>query len=157
MTPCQFRNVLSLIGVICVCATASFAQAPYPSQNVATACAPTAASAGAGLHVEVQDEYGPYRSGETVIVSDTKGLPLVTLQCDGPWANFRLEPGRYRVFAFIGEQVSPEMAVDVPASGTTITLKLEPPPTPPAEPEVTADDRIILPPPPSEAAENASP
>ena len=154
MTSFESKNFLPLLNTACLCATTAFAQTPLPSQNVVTTCADTSASPGSALHVEVQDEYGPYRSGETVMVSDTKGLPLVTLYCDGPWANFNLAPGTYRVFAFIGDQVSTEMAIDVPVTGTSVTLKLEPPPVQPAEPEVTADDRIILPPPPTEAAEN---
>ena len=157
MASCKVKIALPLLGAICLFANASFAQAPKSSQDVVTACAETAMPAGSALHVEVQDEYGLYRAGETVMVSDPKGLPLVTLHCEGPWANFRLAPGNYRVFAFIGDQVSPEMAVDVTPAGTSVTLKLEPPPVQPAEPEVTLDDRIILPPPPNEAAENLDP
>jgi len=121
---------------------------------VATACAPTAAGTGSGLHVEVQDEYGPYGAGETVMVFDTSGRPVVTLNCEGPWANFQLAPGTYRVMAFIGDQLSPEVAVDVPPSGVSVTLKLQPPPMPPSEREVAEDGTIRLPPPPSETAEN---
>jgi len=158
MTSLKIKTVPPLLlGAACLCATAAFAQAPLPSQNVLTACAETGTSPGSALHVEVQDEYGLYRSGETVMVSDTKGLPLVAVYCEGPWANFSLAPGNYRVFAFIADQVSPETPIEVPATGTSITLKLAPPPPQPAEPEVTADDRIILPPPPTEAAENVNP
>jgi hypothetical protein len=66
-------------------------------------------------------------------------------------------PGRYRVMAFLHEQISNEEMVDVPPNGTSVTLKLLPPPMPPLEPEVADDGTIRLPPPPSEAAENLSP
>jgi len=148
------KTVLPFIGAICLFATVSWAQAPYPSQNVVTACARTAGGTGPGLHVEVQDEYGPYSAGETVIVSDTSGRAIVTLNCDGPWVNFQLAPGSYRVMAFIGNQLSSEVAVDVPISGASVMLKLQPPPVPPLEPEVAEDGTIRLPPPPSETAEN---
>ncbi len=135
----------------------AFAQAsaarepPVPPQDVVSACAPTAERPDLALHVEVQDEFGPYRAGETVMVSAMDGLPLVTLHCEGPWANFRLAPGTYRVMAFIGDQISNEVTVNVPPSGTQLALKLEPPPMPPAAPELGDDGRVTLPPPPSES------
>jgi len=62
------------------------------------------------------------------------GFPLAAIDCDGPWANFRLEPGKYRVMAFLGPERSPDIEVDIPASGTAITLMLEPSPGPDAQP-----------------------
>jgi hypothetical protein len=136
-------------------AQASAAREPLvPPQDVVNACAPTAERPDLALHVEVQDQFGPYRAGETVMVSAMDGLPLVTLNCEGPWANFRLAPGTYRVMAFIGDQHSDEVTVNVPPGGTQVALKLEPPPMPPAAPELADDGTVTLPAPPLERDEN---
>jgi hypothetical protein len=144
----------TLLGTLAFAQASAAREPPVPPQDLVSACAPTAAASDLALHVEVQDQFGPYRAGETVMVSAIDGLPLVTLNCEGPWANFRLAPGTYRVMAFIGDQHSNEVTVNVPPGGTQVALKLEPPPMPPAAPELADDGRVTLPVPPPERDEN---
>lgn len=83
------------------------------------------ADPGVPLDVQVSDRYGPYRGDQVVMVSDMSGLPIATLACDGPAVQFRLQPGSYRVVAFVGNAVrSPEMLVSVPDTGTSINLTM---------------------------------
>jgi hypothetical protein len=100
-----------------------------PQDNMA-ACTPQGQRQGAGapLRVEVRDQFGPYRSDQVVTVSAMNGLPLVTLACSGPVDAFRLAPGSYRVQAFVGDVRSPEVALNVPPSGTRVVLNLQPAP-----------------------------
>ncbi|HYM02025.1 MAG TPA: hypothetical protein VET85_03700 [Stellaceae bacterium] len=152
-------RTLELAGLVTFAATAAFAQpTAVPPQNNVTACLPMGAPSGSGLQVEVQDEFGPYRAGETVMVSDANGLPLASITCEGPWANFRLAPGTYRVFAFIGDTQSNELAVNVLPSGSQVTLKLQPPATEvPVPPALSEDSTRLPPPPPDLAADLAAP
>ena len=83
---------------------------------------------GAVLHVEVMDEFGPYRAANTVTVTDMSGHPLVTLDCDGPRANFQVAPGSHRVVASIDQMRSQDVTVDVPRGGTGVTVQLPPEP-----------------------------
>jgi hypothetical protein len=85
------------------------------------------------------------------------GFPLVALNCDGPWANFTLEPGRYKVMAFLGPLRSGEIEVDVPPAGTAVTLTLDPAPNSQVAEtlgipriEIAEDEITSLPPPPAE-------
>ena len=144
---------LEIVALLLLAGGTAFAQqnpVPVPPQDNMAACLPDKAPEGPGLQVEVTDEFGPWRAGETVIVSDASGV-LATLSCEGPWANFRLEPGAYKVFAFLGNEQSTEIAVDVAPTGSQVTLKLEAPPSEmPAPPILDEDGRIRLPPPPPE-------
>ena len=143
-----------LAAIATLAATAAFAQPSVaPPQDNVTACLPEGAPSGPGLQVEVQDEFGPYRAGETVMLSDANGLPLASLTCEGPWANFRLAPGTYRVFAFIGDTQSNELAVNVPPSGSQVTLKLQPRADQVPVPPSLSEDTTRLPPPPPDLAE----
>jgi len=99
--------------------------APPPRQDVVSACAQGADEPRLSLHVEVRDQFGLWRAGESVQVSTMSGFPLAAIDCDGPWANFRLEPGKYRVMAFLGPERSQDVEVDIPSSGMAITLMLE--------------------------------
>jgi hypothetical protein len=103
---------------------------PEPPQDNMTACTPQGQRGGAGssLRVEVRDQFGPYRSDQVVTVSAMNGLPLVTLACSGPVDVFRLTPGSYRVLAFVGDMRSPEVALNVPPSGSRVVLTLQPAP-----------------------------
>jgi hypothetical protein len=103
---------------------------PEPPQDNLIACTPQAQRQGAGapLRVEVRDQFGPYRSDQVVTVSAMNGLPLVTLACSGPVDVFRLAPGSYRVQASVGDVRSPEVALNVPPSGSRVALTLQPAP-----------------------------
>jgi len=80
---------------------------------------------GVPLQVQVNDQFGPYRSDQVVMVSDLSGMPVATLACNGPAVQFRLHPGSYRVVAFVGRAVrSPETIVDVPETGASINLTM---------------------------------
>ena len=75
--------------------------------------------------MQVNDRYGPYRGDQVVMVSDVNGGPVVTLACNGPADQFRSAPGSYRVVAFVAGAVrSPEVVVDLPASGATVALTM---------------------------------
>jgi len=151
-------RTLKLAAIVVLAATAALAQPSVAPQDNLTACLPMTALSGPGLQVEVQDEFGPYRAGETVMVSDASGAPLASLTCEGPWANFRLAPGTYRVFAFIGNTQSNELAVNVPASGSRVMLKLQPPADQVPVPSSLSEDTTRLPPPPPDlAADLAAP
>ena len=91
------------------------------------------------------------------------GSPVVTLNCEGAWANFRLEPGRYKVMAFLGPLRSSEVEVDVPPSGTAVTLTLDPAPNSQVAetlgvPRIEVAEDVItrLPPPPVELAQEVA-
>jgi hypothetical protein len=101
---------------------------PPPPQDVFSACAPNAEEPRLDLHVEVRDAFGLWRAGESVQVSSSIGFPLAAIHCEGPWVNFRLQPGKYRVMAFLGPLRSAEMEIEVAPSGTVVTLMLEPAP-----------------------------
>jgi hypothetical protein len=81
------------------------------------------------LHVEVRGDDGLYAGSETVLVSDMSGQPVVSITCGGPYANFRLTPGRYRIRAFIGARQTNEVALDVPAGGARAVLQFAPEPS----------------------------
>ncbi len=164
----RITSTLKFASAAVLAAGGALAQAPpppVPPQDNMTACAPASAAEqprtieGPALQVEVTDAFGPYRAGETVMVSDANGLPLATLVCEGPWANFRLMPGIYRVMAFIGDKQSNELAVNVPPTGSRVTLKLQPPADQVPAPLVTEEETTVLPPPPpdilAEQAANA--
>jgi len=129
--------------------------------NVALGCAPTSDEPGLGLHVEVRlsGQLGP---GQNVQVSSMNGVPVAALNCDGPWANFALEPGRYKVMAFLGPLRSSEAEVDVPQSGASVILVLDPAPNSVVAEtlgvprvEVAEDAITSLPPPPAELFQEA--
>src|SRR5262245_58408308 len=117
-----------ILTTVSVAQAAPGAVTPPPRQNVVAACAPNADEPQLSLRVEVRDQFGLWRAGESVQVSTMSGFPLAAIDCDGPWANFRLEPGKYRVMASLGPERSQEIEVDVPSAGMTVTLMLEPPP-----------------------------
>jgi hypothetical protein len=96
------------------------------SPNIAAACGPErpAGGAGAPLTVNVHDQFGPYRSEQVTMVSDSNGLPLVTLACDAGVTAFRVAPGSYRVESFVGDVRSQEVAVNVPPEGAGVNLML---------------------------------
>jgi hypothetical protein len=72
------------------------------------------------------------------MISEMSGLPVVTLACNGPADQFRLRPGTYRVVAFVVSAVrSPEVVVNVPASGTSVLLTMD------DEPNQSFDSRNI--------------
>jgi hypothetical protein len=81
----------------------------------------------AALRVEVWDQSGLHQGSEVVMVSDAGGNPLVTLECDGPFASFTLLPGAYRISAFLGGQHSEDLALRIPPEGLGVMLKLLPP------------------------------
>jgi hypothetical protein len=142
-------SMLELVTPALFAVTTALAQsALVPPQDSQTACLQASAPEGPGLQVQVEDEFGPYRAGETVMVSDANGLPLASLTCEGPWPNFRLRPGVYRVMAFIGDTQSNELAVNVPPTGSRITLKLQPPADQVPVPPILMEETVVLPPPP---------
>jgi hypothetical protein len=99
-----------------------------PPQNNLAGCSGRGAAddIGASLEVQVRDRYGPYRGEQVVMVSEMSGQPVVTLACNGPADQFRLRPGAYRVVAFVAGAVrSPEVVVNVPASGTSVSLTMD--------------------------------
>jgi hypothetical protein len=114
----------SVISAAIVCSAAAVIAPPLPPQDNQTACNGPGRNNGSTLHVQVHDQFGLYRAGETVMVSDAAGMPLVTINCSGPYANFQLEPGHYRVVGFIGAERSDEIAVNVPPKGATVMLVL---------------------------------
>ena len=127
-----------------------------PVQNVVSACAPSADEVPSGLHVEVRlsGQLGP---GQNVQVSSMNGSPVAAINCDGPWANFTLPPGRYKVMAFLGLLRSSENEVNITASGLSVTLVLDPAPNSQVaetlgvpRTEVAEDVITSLPPPPPE-------
>ena len=144
----SLRVAIAIFG--CVCAWLSWADvsptaaSAFDTSSSATGvmngnCAASAPieNASAPLVVEVSDEYGPYRGDHVVMVSDSSGLPLVTLACTGPHDAVVLAPGSYRVMAFIHDVRSQELVVNVPPNGTSVALKLEPAPgAPPRGPNV---------------------
>ena len=112
-------------------------RAPAPPQDNVTACqvprppVPIGVRKGAAnLHVEVKGDYGPYEGTQFVMVSNMQGMPLLTLDCDGAWANFRVDPGKYEVAAFSGTQASDPVIVNVPRTGARVTLTLKDTPNP---------------------------
>ena len=106
---------------------------PVPPQNNLAGCSGggSGPEIGAPLQVQVRDQFGPYRGDQVVTVSDLTGLPLVTLACDGAMDQIRLRPGSYRVQAFVGDVRSPEVAVNVPATGASVALTITPAPNQP--------------------------
>jgi hypothetical protein len=99
-----------------------------PPQNNLVGCVGRGAAddIGAPLEVRVRDRYGPYRGEQVVMVSEMSGQPVLTLACNGPADQFRLRPGAYRVVAFVAGAVrSPEVTVNVPASGTSVSLTMD--------------------------------
>ena len=114
-------------------ATAETGNWAVPPQNTIEGCTGASSSRdiGAPLNVQVRDQFGPYRGDQVVMVSDLTGKPLVTFACDGPMDRIQLQPGSYRVQAFIGNVRSNEVAVTVPPSGATIALTITPAPNQP--------------------------
>jgi hypothetical protein len=131
------RNVTLLSMCIACGLTASAAAEignwPVPPQNTVEGCQGGGSSRdiGAPLTVQVRDEFGPYRGDQVVMISDLTGKPLVTLACDGPTDQFRLQPGSYRVQAFVGNVRSNEVAVNVQASGAAVAVTITPAPNQP--------------------------
>ena len=85
------------------------------------------------------------------------GSPVAAINCDGPWANFTLAPGRYKVMAFLGPLRSNETEVNVTPSGASVTLVLDPAPNSQVAEtlgypriEIAEDLITSLPPPPAE-------
>jgi hypothetical protein len=118
---------LSLASVTIGPATAETEYWATPPQNNLAGCVGrgSAGDFGAPLEVQVRDRYGPYRGEQVVMVSEMSGQPVVTLACNGPADQFRLRPGAYRVVAFVpGAVRSPEVVVNVPASGTSVSLTM---------------------------------
>ena len=90
------------------------------------------------------------------------GFPVAAISCGGPWVNFTLEPGRYKVMAFLGPLRSSETEVDVTPSGTSVTLVLDPAPNSQVAEtlgvpriEIAEDVITSLPPPPAELLQEA--
>lgn len=132
-----------------------------PGQNVVSACAPSADAPRLSLHVEVRlsGQLGP---GQNVQVSSMNGFPVAAINCGGPWVNFMLEPGRYKVMAFLGPLRSSEVEVDVTRSGASVTLPLDPAPNSQVAEtlgvpriEIAEDVITSLPPPPAELLQEA--
>jgi len=161
--------LVSLLAVACVAHTSAEAQrfarnvaVPPPPQDNFGACARSADEPHLSLHVEVLGPSGQLGPGQNVQVSAMNGFPLVALNCDGPWANFTLEPGRYKVTAFLGPLRSSEIEVEVPPSGTAVTLTLDPAPNSQVAetlgvPRIVVAEDVItsLPPPPPELLQEA--
>jgi hypothetical protein len=125
--------LLSILAIACFAHTSASAQrfarsvaVPPPAQSNVGACASREDEPYLSLHVEVRGPTGQLGPGQGVQVSAMNGFPLVALNCDGPWANFMLEPGKYKVMAFLGPLRSSEIEVEVPPSGTSVTLVLDP-------------------------------
>jgi hypothetical protein len=85
------------------------------------------------------------------------GALVSAINCDGPWTNFTLPPGRYKVMAFLGPLRSSETEVDVPQTGAAILLVLDPAPNSQVAetlgvPRIDVAEDVItsLPPPPPE-------
>ena len=51
---------------------------------------------GAPLSVQVRDQYGPYTGVDVVTILNASGMPVLTLNCQGAWANFELKPAIIR-------------------------------------------------------------
>jgi hypothetical protein len=119
---------LALASVTLGPATAETENWAAPPQNNLVGCVGRGAAndLGAPLEVQVRDRYGPYRGEQVVMISEMSGQPVVTLACNGPADQFRLHPGAYRVVAFVAGAVrSPEVVVNVPASGTSVALTMD--------------------------------
>ena len=119
---------LSLASVTFGPAAAETGNWAEPPQNNLVGCVGRGAPGdiGAPLEVQVRDRYGPYRGEQVVMVSEMSGQPVVTLACNGPADQFRLRPGAYRVVAFVAGAVrSPEVVVNVPASGARVALTMD--------------------------------
>ena len=161
--------LVSLLVIACITHTPAAAQrfarnvaVPPPPQDNFGACARSTDEPHLSLHVEVLGAFGQPGPGQNVQVSSMNGFPLVALNCDGPWANFTLEPGRYKVMAFLGPLRSSEIEVDVPRSGTAVTLTLDPAPNSQVAEtlgvpriEIAEDEITSLPPPPAELLQEA--
>ena len=139
---CKREAGASILAVSFMLLTNATAAAPLrpelmvpPPQDVMSACAASANEPRLSLHVEVRDELGLWRAGESVQVSSMDGFPLAAINCDGPWVNFVLPAGKYRVMAVLGPERSNEKVVDIPSSGTAVTLMLESAPTVPGDAE----------------------
>jgi hypothetical protein len=163
------QAVISILVIACFTHTSAAAQlfarnvaVPPPPQDNVGACAQSADEPHLNLHVEVLGAFGQPGPGQNVQVSSMNGFPLVALNCDGPWANFTLEPGRYKVMAFLGPLRSSEIEVDLPPSGTAVTLTLDPAPNSQVAEtlgvpriEIAEDVITTLPPPPAELVQEA--
>ncbi len=161
--------LVSILVIACFTHTSAAAQrfarnvaVPPPPQDNLAACAQSADEPHLSLHVEVRGATGQLGPGQNVQVSSMNGFPLVALNCDGPWANFTLEPGRYKVMAFLGPLRSSEIEIDVPPSGTAVTLTLDPAPNSQVAEtlgvpriEIAEDEITSLPPPPAELLQEA--
>jgi hypothetical protein len=161
--------LVSVLVVGCLAYTSAEAQrfarnvaVPPPPQDNFGACAQSADEPHLSLHVEVLGAFGQPGPGQNVQVSSMNGFPLVALNCDGPWANFTLEPGRYKVMAFLGPLRSSEIEVDVPPSGAAVRLTLDPAPNSQVAetlgvPRIQVAEDVIttLPPPPPELLQEA--
>jgi hypothetical protein len=160
---------VSILAIACFTHTSAEAQrfarnvaVPPPPQDNFGACAQSPDEPHLSLHVEVLGASGQLGPGQNVQVSSMNGFPLVALHCVGPWANFALEPGRYKVMAFLGPLRSSEIEVDVPPSGTAVTLTLDPAPNSQVAEtlgvpriEIAEDEITTLPPPPAELVQEA--
>jgi hypothetical protein len=145
--------MLKLATVAMLTAASAYAQPAVLPQNNITACLPEKAEGEPGLQIEVTDQFGLWRAGQTIMVSDANGRPFATVTCEGPWTNLRLKPGAYKVFAFLGDLRSGEVAVDIAPGSSQVTMKLEFPGSDMPAPAMVEDDgRILLPPPPSDLA-----
>jgi hypothetical protein len=127
------RAALLSISILCGLigtAAAETGNWPVPPQNTVEGCQGSGSprDIGAPLEVQVRDQFGPYRGDQVVMISDLAGKPLVTLACDGPLDQFRLQPGSYRVQAFVGNVRSAEVAINVPPGGTSVALTIMPAP-----------------------------
>ena len=58
--------------------------------------------------------HNEYLIGGEVSVSDAKGLPILSVTCDGPWVLLKLAPGDYKILARLS---------DSPAKPRTATVK----------------------------------
>src|SRR5262245_29800241 len=156
--------LLSILVIACLTHTPASAQrfarsvaVPPPPQSTFGACASREDAPYLSLHVEVRGHSGQLGPGQSLQVSAMNGFPLVALNCDGPWANFKLEPGKYKVMAFLGPLRSSETVVEVPPSGASVTLVLDPAPNSQVaetlglpRTEIAEDVITSLPPPPPE-------
>lgn len=56
------------------------------------------------VRVEFSNGGAQFLSGAHVVLTGARGRPIASLDCDGSWVLFRVEPGSYRVTATLTSQ-----------------------------------------------------